>query len=117
MLDENGKPIKKQKIEPFSAQKVAKNVIFAYTSERTVAFFGAQTLEIIEKIALNKIFKGCDCHKAYFLGEKIILDCCDERRTSRKKILFDRVTKEERKIESWEAGKMIKEWRESNENS
>ena len=111
MLDENGKPIKKQKIEPFSAQKVAKDIIFAYTSERAVAFFCAETLEIIEKIALNKIFKGCDCHKAYFLGEKIILDCCDERRISHKKFVFDRETKEVHGVESWEAGKMIKEWR------
>ena len=112
MLDENEKPIKKQNIVPFGADKVASNVIFAHTSERTVAFLNAETMEIIEKISLNKIFKGCDCHKAYFLGDKIILDCHDEKNAAmRKKFLFDRATKEAREIASWEAGKMIKEHR------
>ena len=112
MLDENGKAIKKQKIEPFSAEKVTKNVIFAYITERTVAFLQAERMSIIEKISLNKIWQGCDCNKAYFLDDKIILDCCNERRTLSKKFVFDRETKVSHEIKSWEAGKMIKEWQE-----
>ncbi|MBQ9745917.1 MAG: hypothetical protein IJW21_03765 [Clostridia bacterium] len=116
MLDENGKPIKKQKIMPFSSEKISKNMIFAYVSERTVAFFRADTMESVEKIPLNKIWQGCDCDKVFLLDDKIILDCCNAR-TTRKKFLFDRETKEVREIESWEAGKMIKEWRKKNENN